>query len=344
MPHRVHRRSRRGTAGCTSGSRCLRVQRRTIEAADGDGGFAGRELDVDGGRGRRGTRRSSTRSTSPPLALLPARPARTRRPRSSPAARTSRSSSRRRRRLAAGRSGDAAVDGPRARRRRLGRRPRGARARSRSAVENVHRWWCRRAAATRSCAVRWSRCTPCSPSTTARSSRSLDPPAVAAERSSAAATRAPSRCSSATTATTRRAVVADHPLRPPRDRAREPGDLFDATEIDEILALRVLTLTDEEKAEARGTDARAAAIVDRCDDIAAGGVRRLHGAIRSLRPADAGRADPEPLPWWEPGVDARGRPVDRHLRIGGVEVAHGHAGAAAARRGAPTPTTCSSPA
>ena len=36
------------------------------------------------------------------------------------------------------------------------------------------------------------------------------------------------------------------------------GDLFDATEIDEILGLRVLTLTDEEKAEARGTDARAA--------------------------------------------------------------------------------------
>ena len=38
-----------------------------------------------------------------------------------------------------------------------------------------------------------------------------------------------------------------------------PGDLYDATEIDEILALRVLTLTDDEKREARGTDARAAA-------------------------------------------------------------------------------------
>ena len=37
-----------------------------------------------------------------------------------------------------------------------------------------------------------------------------------------------------------------------------PGDLFDAGEIDEILTLRTLTLTDEEKREAVGPDARAA--------------------------------------------------------------------------------------
>ena len=37
-------------------------------------------------------------------------------------------------------------------------------------------------------------------------------------------------------------ILYDHP-----HRAREPGDLFDATEIDEILTLRTLTLTDEEK-------------------------------------------------------------------------------------------------
>ena len=43
-------------------------------------------------------------------------------------------------------------------------------------------------------------------------------------------------------------ILYDHPEVAPES----PGDLYDATEIDEILALRVLTLTDEEKAEARG--------------------------------------------------------------------------------------------
>ena len=63
-------------------------------------------------------------------------------------------------------------------------------------------------------------------------------------------------------------ILYDHPEVAPES----PRDLYDATEIDEILALRVLTLTDEEKAEARGTDPRAAAIIDRCDDDAARGV------------------------------------------------------------------------
>ena len=45
-----------------------------------------------------------------------------------------------------------------------------------------------------------------------------------------------------------------------------------------------MTLTDDEKAEARGTDARAAAIIDRCDDMPDEIWARLHGAVRSLRP------------------------------------------------------------
>ena len=52
------------------------------------------------------------------------------------------------------------------------------------------------------------------------------------------------------------------------------GALFDSTEIDEILTLRVMTMTDAEKAEARATDPRAAEIIDRCDDDA----RRDHAA------------------------------------------------------------------
>src|SRR5262249_9731940 len=43
--------------------------------------------------------------------------------------------------------------------------------------------------------------------------------------------------------------------------AREsPGDLFDATEIDEILSLRILTLTDEEKQSAAAVDDRVRAL------------------------------------------------------------------------------------
>ncbi|WP_329053069.1 hypothetical protein OG738_10010 [Amycolatopsis sp. NBC_01488] len=65
-----------------------------------------------------------------------------------------------------------------------------------------------------------------------------------------------------------------------------PGDLFDGTEIDEILTLRTMALTDEEKREARATDPRAAAIVDRVDAMPPELLDRLHGAIRSVRPVE----------------------------------------------------------
>lgn len=98
------------------------------------------------------------------------------------------------------------------------------------------------------------------------------------------------------------------------------GDFCDATEIDEILALRVMTLTDGEKAEARGTDARAAAIVDRCDDMPPELWKRLHGAIRSLQPLD--EVVPH-VPWWDPGQDASFDPYNDTMRIGTVDVGNG---------------------
>ena len=70
----------------------------------------------------------------------------------------------------------------------------------------------------------------------------------------------------------------------PRIAPESPGDLFDATEIDELLSLRTLTLTAEEKAEARATDPRAAEIVDRVDAMPPELLERLHGAIRSPGP------------------------------------------------------------
>ncbi|MEO7397881.1 MAG: hypothetical protein ABIW84_04885 [Ilumatobacteraceae bacterium] len=97
-----------------------------------------------------------------------------------------------------------------------------------------------------------------------------------------------------------------------------PGDMCDATEIDEILALRVLTLTDAEKIEARATDPRAAAIIDRIDDFSPETFERLHGAMRSLR------AKPEAqLPWWEPAVDASVDPWSDTIVISGVVIGKG---------------------
>ena len=69
----------------------------------------------------------------------------------------------------------------------------------------------------------------------------------------------------------------------PQVAAESAGDLFDATEIDEILALRVLTLTEDEKREARESDERARQILDRTDALTPEHWARLHGTLRGLR-------------------------------------------------------------
>jgi hypothetical protein len=69
----------------------------------------------------------------------------------------------------------------------------------------------------------------------------------------------------------------------PQVATESAGDLFDATEIDEILALRILTLTDEEQAEARASDDRVRQILDRTASMPAEHWARLHGAVRGLR-------------------------------------------------------------
>jgi hypothetical protein len=99
-----------------------------------------------------------------------------------------------------------------------------------------------------------------------------------------------------------------------------PGDLFDAGEIDEILSLRTLTLTDEEKREARATDPRAKAIVDRVDALPKEVFARLHGAVRSLRPvADQGTS----ARWCEPGAERSAAPEDGAVIVDGVRVGRG---------------------
>jgi hypothetical protein len=63
------------------------------------------------------------------------------------------------------------------------------------------------------------------------------------------------------------------------------GNFFDGTEMDEMLALRVLTLTDDEKEEMRRSDPHARAILERTEMLPDQQLARVHGAVRGLRRA-----------------------------------------------------------
>ena len=144
-------------------------------------------------------------------------------------------------------------------------------------------------------------------------------------------------------------ILYDHP----EVAAESAGDLFDATEIDEILTLRTLTLTDAEKRLARATDSRAAELIDRLDGMPPEMLDRMHGAIRYLRSAPAGAvafaavpdsavhvpgidvpgvdvpgaglpgvyAPARPaVPWWDPGSDSSVSPDTDHVIIDGIRI------------------------
>jgi hypothetical protein len=72
----------------------------------------------------------------------------------------------------------------------------------------------------------------------------------------------------------------------PKIAPESPGDLFDAAEIDEILTLRIMSMTDEEKREMRHVDERARQILERTEALPEEHLLRMHGALRSLRPMD----------------------------------------------------------
>jgi hypothetical protein len=134
-------------------------------------------------------------------------------------------------------------------------------------------------------------------------------------------------------------ILEDHPAIAPES----PGALYDATEIDEILALRTAALTDEEKREARGTDDRAAAVIELADSMPAEVLERLHGAVRGLREITTpGPTAPRPpgsdgvpvfnetggplrpdTPWWDPGADASVDPASDHVLVDGHPVRAG---------------------
>lgn len=123
-------------------------------------------------------------------------------------------------------------------------------------------------------------------------------------------------------------ILEDHPMVAPES----PGALYDGTEIDEILALRTAALTDEEKREARGTDARAGAVIDLADSLPPEVWERLHGAVRTLRPdaepaamAVAAGLTPAPpdTPWWDPASDAGFDPARDRVVVEGRSLGAG---------------------
>jgi hydrogenase maturation protease len=75
-------------------------------------------------------------------------------------------------------------------------------------------------------------------------------------------------------------VLYDYPQIAPESAS----DFYDATEMDEMLTLRVMTLTDEEKNEMRCADDHARDLLQRTEESAREQLRRTHGMVRSLRP------------------------------------------------------------
>jgi hypothetical protein len=80
-------------------------------------------------------------------------------------------------------------------------------------------------------------------------------------------------------------ILYDYPQIAPESA----GNLFDGTEIDEILALRILTLTEDEKHEMRQGDERAREMLERTESMPAEQFAKLHGTLRGLRPSPEGR-------------------------------------------------------
>jgi len=75
-------------------------------------------------------------------------------------------------------------------------------------------------------------------------------------------------------------ILYDYPQIAPES----PGSLFDGTEIDEILSLRILTMTDAEKEEMRQADERARQILERTENMPPEEFMKLHGILRELKP------------------------------------------------------------
>jgi hypothetical protein len=118
-------------------------------------------------------------------------------------------------------------------------------------------------------------------------------------------------------------ILYDHP----EIAEQSKGALYDSTEIDEILTLRIMTMTEEEKAQARATDPLAAQIIDRCDAMSPEAMLDLHGVLRNPHQA---ASEPGLIPevptdvdWWDPTADNAVRPEIDAILVNGTRVARG---------------------
>jgi hypothetical protein len=122
-------------------------------------------------------------------------------------------------------------------------------------------------------------------------------------------------------------ILYDHAQLAPQSETT----FFDALEIDELLSLRTMTLSEEEKREVRGTDPRAAALLDEVDHMPDELWERLHGTVSYLDTmTSAGPLAPPPepsapldVPWWDPGADGSVDPEHDAVTIAGVPVRRG---------------------
>ena len=129
-------------------------------------------------------------------------------------------------------------------------------------------------------------------------------------------------------------ILYDHP----EIAEQSEGALYDSTEIDEILTLRVMTMTDEENAQARATDPLAAQLIDRCDAMSPEAMQQLHGILRNPHAGDGtgfGELDeqmrsaglipevPDGVDWWDPLADTIVRPDIDAVLVNGIRVAAG---------------------
>jgi hypothetical protein len=98
-------------------------------------------------------------------------------------------------------------------------------------------------------------------------------------------------------------ILPDYPQIAPQS----PGDFFDGTEMDEMLTLRVLTMTDDEKREAAASDPKIAALIARTEELGIGQTAKLHGVIHTSWPRQGTRVRIRPHP---PGSRGPSRRTD----------------------------------
>lgn len=113
-------------------------------------------------------------------------------------------------------------------------------------------------------------------------------------------------------------ILYDHP----EIAEQSHGALYDSTEIDEILTLRVMTMTDDEKAQARATDPLAAQLIDRCDAMSPEALLNLHGVLRDPHAETPGLIPevPDGVDWWDPLADSAVDPGNDAVLVNGVRL------------------------